>query len=406
MGYHNYLDYKIQSSIIKIINCERGYKMISNERAVSLLQDIVRIKSENDNELQVAEYIQELLKEFDIDSKIVHYEGNRANLVAEISNGDSEKVLGLSGHTDVVKAGNVELWDYNPYGAEIVDGKMYGRGTTDMKGGLMALIIAFIHAHEQKNFNGKLRLLVTFAEETGELGARQLSDLGYADDLDGLLVAEPFSNRILYMHGGSYNYLIVSHGVAAHSSTPHNGQNAIQHLRDFLVLLQEKLDVALDVTNDKLGKPVHSITLIQGGEQINSIPEYAEYRANARTVPEFSNDNLTQLIQETVAEFNAEDDGYKLEFEILADMPDVVSHPNSELIQVIHEVSHQSNMELVALPGTTDTAQFQRRNKDMDVAIYGPGDVNIAHQLNEYIEVAEYLEFIPTFVKIIEAYLK
>lgn len=103
---------------------------------------------------------------------------------------------------DVVKAGNQDLWQHDPYGAEIVAGKLYGRGTTDMKGGLMALIIAMIHANERQQFNGTIRLLVTVGEETGEADARQLSDLGYADDLDGLLVAEPFNNRILYMHEG------------------------------------------------------------------------------------------------------------------------------------------------------------------------------------------------------------
>lgn len=380
--------------------------MISNERAVSILQDLIRIQSENDFELQVAEYIQNLLNEFDIESEIIHYEGNRANLVAEISHGNGDKVLGLSGHTDVVKAGNIDLWNHDPYAAEIIDGKMYGRGTSDMKGGLAALVIAFIHAHKKQNFNGTIRLMATLGEETGEMGARQLSDLGYADDLNGILVAEPFNNRILYMHGGSYNYRIISHGVATHSSTPHKGQNAIQHLRDFMVLLQEKLDIALDVSNDKLGKPVHSITLIQGGEQINSIPEYAEYQANARTIPEFNNDDLTQLIQECVNTFNGKSTGHKIEFEILADMPVVTSNPHSELIQVIHNVSHQTDIEIIALPGTTDTAQFQRRNKDMDVAIYGPGDVNLAHQLNEYIEVDDYLEFIPTFNNIISEYLK
>lgn len=381
--------------------------MISNEKAVEMLQDIIRMKTENDNEVEVAVYLQNLLKEHGIASELIELEPGRSNLVAAIKNGDSEKVLGISGHMDVVSAGNHDLWDHDPYAAEIVDGKLYGRGTTDMKGGLMALVIAMIHAHENKNFNGTIRLLATVGEETGEPGARQLSELGYADDLDGILVAEPFNNRILYMHGGSYNYKIKSHGVSAHSSTPHKGQNAIQHLRDFMVGIQEKIDeVIAKYENEKLGRTIHSVTLIEGGVQLNSIPEYAEYRANARTIPEFDNDKLTALIKETVEEFNAMDKGYNFEFELLADMPTVVADPESELIQVIHEVSHQDNIDLIALPGTTDTAQFQRNNKTMDVAIYGPGDVNIAHQLNEFIEVDDYLEFIPTFVNIIDGYLK
>lgn len=285
-------------------------------------------------------------------------------------------------------------------------GKLYGRGSTDMKVGLMALVIAMIHAKEKQQFNGRIRLLATVGEETGEPGARQLSDLGYADDLNGLLVAEPFNNRILYMHGGSYNYKMKSYGLSAHSSTPQKGQNAIQHLRDFMLVIQEKLDpVIAQYENDKLGRTIHSITLIDGGVQLNSIPEYAEYQANARTIPEFDNDQLTHLLQTTVDEMNALDKGYHFEFELLADMPTVVSDPNSDLILVIHQVSYQDNIELLALPGTTDTTQFQRNNPNMDVAIYGPGDVNIAHQIDEYIEVDDYLAFILTFVSIMETYL-
>lgn len=380
--------------------------MIQNEQAVELLQDIIRIRTENDHETEVANYLQALLTEHGIDSELIELEPGRSNLVAEIQCGSSEKTLGISGHMDVVKAGNHDLWQHAPYAAEIVAGKLYGRGSTDMKGGLMALVIAMIHAKEKQQFNGRIRLLATVGEETGEPGARQLSDLGYADDLNGLLVAEPFNNRILYMHGGSYNYKIKSYGLSAHSSTPQKGQNAIQHLRDFMLVIQEKIDqVIAQYENAKLGRTIHSITLIDGGVQLNSIPEYAEYQANARTIPEFDNDQLTHLLQTTVDEMNALDKGYHFEFELLADMPTVVSDPNSDLIQVIHQVSHQDNIELLALPGTTDTAQFQRNNPNMDVAIYGPGDVNIAHQIDEYIEVDDYLAFIPTFVSIMETYL-
>ena len=284
--------------------------MINNKEAVEMLQDIIRMRTENDRETEVAVYLQKLLKAHGIESQLVEFEPGRSNLVAEIQNGASDKVLGLSGHMDVVKAGNHDLWQHDPYAAEIVDGKLYGRGATDMKGGLMALVIAMIHAKEHQNFNGTIRLLATVGEETGEPGARQLSDLGYADDLNGILVAEPFNNRILYMHGGSYNYKIKSHGISAHSSTPQKGQNAIQHLRDFMVAIQAKLDpIIAKYENKHLGRTIHSVTLIEGGVQLNSIPEYAEYQANARTIPEFDNDKLTALIKETVEELNGLDKG-------------------------------------------------------------------------------------------------
>lgn len=378
---------------------------MDRNKAMYTLQDIIRIKTENNNEQEVAEYLQNLLKEHDIDSKLIQYSPGRSNLVAEISNGEG-KILGLTGHMDVVSAGNPELWTHHPYGAEIVDGKLYGRGSTDMKSGLAALVLAMIDAKEQGDFNGTIRLLATVGEESGEPGANQLTKLGYVDDLDAILVAEPFSGRILYAHGGSYNYKMKSYGISAHSSTPQLGQNSIHHLRQAMNLVQEKIDNVVETyENPKLGRTIHNITLITGGAQINSIPEYAEYQANARTIPEFGNDKLTRLLQDVVDDLN-KSEGYELELEVDADMPPVDSNPESNLIQVIHDQSHESNIDLVALPGTTDTAQFRRKNETMDVAIYGPGDVTLAHQIDEYVEVDQYLDFIGTFKNIISGYLK
>ncbi len=325
--------------------------------------------------------------------------------MAEITNGEG-KVLGISGHMDVVAAGDPALWTQDPYGAEIVEGRMYGRGTSDMKSGLAALVLAFIDAKENNQFKGTLRLLATVGEEIGEPGARQLTELGYADDLDGILVAEPFVGKILYAHGGSYNYRMKSCGKAAHSSMPELGQNAIHHLRDAMVAVQAAVDEIIEKYEDPLlGRTLHNVTIISGGAQINSLPEYAEYRANMRTLPEFNNDEVTRLLQDVVDELNQQD-GVHLELEVLNDMPPVESDPDSELIQTIKEHSLEKDIQLTAMLGTTDTAQFQRNNKDMDVAIYGPGDINIVHKPDEYVEVEQYLQFIENFKRIIAGYLK
>lgn len=124
-----------------------------------------------------------------------------------------------------------------------------------------------------------------------------------------------------------------------------------------------------------------------------------------RTIPEFDNDKVTSLLQGIVDDLNKRD-GFKLELEVLADMPPVTSDPKSDLIKIIHKNSHESDIELIALPGTTDTAQFRRRNEDMDVAVYGPGVFETLHKIDEYVEVDQYLEFIDSYGRIIAAYLK
>src|SRR5699024_2512333 len=164
---------------------------MEKERKISILQDVIRIKSVNDNEEEVAKYFQDLLGEYDIESELIPWRKGRSNLVATIQKGEG-KVLGISGHLDVVAAGDESQWKYRPYEAHIDGNKMYGRGSTDMKAGTSALVISLIEMKEAGiPFEGTIKLMLTVGEEVGELGAAQLTEMGYADDLDALLIAEP-----------------------------------------------------------------------------------------------------------------------------------------------------------------------------------------------------------------------
>lgn len=189
----------------------------------------------NNNEAEVADYYAKLLQTHGIDSTKINYQEGRDNLVATIKKGNSKKVLGLSGHMDVVDAGDESQWKFPPYEAVIDDNKLYGRGSTDMKSGLTAMVIAMIElAEEEVSFDGTVKLLATVGEEIGELGAQQLTEAGYADDLTGLLIGEPTKYNLMYAHMGSINYSVISRGKEAHSSMPEQGFNAINHLMNSL----------------------------------------------------------------------------------------------------------------------------------------------------------------------------
>ncbi len=104
----------------------------SEEEKIQLLADIVEMDTVNDNEIEVCEYLKDLLEKHDIESEILEVEGKRANLVAEIGSGSP--VLAISGHMDVVDIGDKNEWSYDPFKLTEEDGKLYGRGTTDMEG--------------------------------------------------------------------------------------------------------------------------------------------------------------------------------------------------------------------------------------------------------------------------------
>lgn len=312
---------------------------------------------------------------------------------------------------------------------------MWGRGTSDMKSGLMALVFAMIDLNKHKNFNGTIRLLATVGEEVGEYGSKQLTELGYVDDADGLLIAEPCNVGIMYAHKGSLNYKVVSKGTAAHSSSPELGNNAIEHLNVAMTQISDRIaQKTKDFSNDTLGQTFHNITMVKGGIQVNSIPDYAEFEANARTIPEFDNQAVMSEVQRVVDRLNQQT-GFKLDVAVTADQPPVQSKPDSELIQaILVTVENNSNLQVPALlksmgdvlgqdlspiakkfgldkvapivaSGTTDAAQFTQKNKSLALAVYGPGMPMLNHKIDERIPLPQYLDFIDAYKAIMAAYL-
>ncbi|MGH2066414.1 ArgE/DapE family deacylase, partial [Aerococcus sp. L_4] len=315
------------------------------------------------------------------------------------------KILAVSGHMDVVDAGNPDLWTYPPYGAEIHDGVMYGRGTTDMKAGLTALIIAMIELKESGQvFSGTVRLLACVGEEIGMLGSKQLTDLGYTEDIDGMIIAEPSTPYYNTKHKGSIQYQVIAHGRAAHSSTPEKGVNTIQLINDFINKTNVKIDeAAATAENDMLGKMLNVFTMIEGGNQINSVPEYTVLSGNARTIPEVGNDVVVGIFNDVIEDINANGQGM-LELNLLQNNQYADGDNDSVLVDLIKVEDPQA--ENRGLSGATDGSNFTNVDNKFDFVIYGPGRIDNAHTIDESIEVDQYLAFIDKYVNIYKGYLK
>lgn len=377
---------------------------MGNEEKIAILQELIRIKSVNGKEGEVAAYLNQLLNQHGIQGEIISHTEGRDNLVATYHNGQG-RVLGLSGHMDVVSAGDESNWTYPPFAAEIKGNRLYGRGATDMKSGLAAMVIAMIELKESgKPFNGTIKLLATVGEEVGELGSEQLTKAGYVDDLDGLIIGEPTNYHLMYTHMGSINYTVVSHGKEAHSSMPQEGYNAINHLNEFITRANEQMDaLANDFQNSALGKTIHNVTVINGGNQVNSIPSQAQLQGNIRSIPEFPNDQIIDLLQKIVDELN-EGTNYHLELTIDYNKIPVKANPDSSLIHHIQKQFKQP-LPLVGAAATTDAAEFTKSAHSFDFVVFGPGVVNLPHQIDEYVEIDNYLDMIDTYQAIILSYL-
>lgn len=382
-----------------------GESQMKKEEKISILQDLIRIKSVNGNEAEVASYLKKLLAEHGMKSEIVSYAKGRDNLVATYQSGNAGKVLGLSGHMDVVSVGDEAVWTYPPFEAKIEGNRLYGRGATDMKSGLAAMVLAMIELKETgKPFNGKIKLLATVGEEVGELGSEQLTKAGYVDDLNGLIIGEPTNYNLLYTHMGSINYTVASYGKEAHSSMPQEGYNAIDHLNEFMTKVNAEMKcIAEIVENPVLGRTIHNVTIINGGNQVNSIPSYAQLQGNIRSIPEFSNDKVIETLQKIVDVLNQGNE-YQLKLTIDFNKIPVKANPKSSLIHSIQK-QFEEPLPLFGAAGTTDAAEFTKARQLFDFVVFGPGVPTLPHQVNEYVEIDNYLAMIDSYQSIILDYL-
>ena len=362
------------------------------------------IKSVNDHETDVAKYIQQLLKKHDIEAKILPISETRADLVAEIGSG--HPILGISGHMDVVPAGNEEEWTSDPFQLTLRDGNLYGRGAADMKSGLAGLLIAMIEIKENQSLQqGTIRLMATMGEEVGELGSRKFTDEGYMDDVDALFIGEPTSYEIAYAHKGSIDIRLDSFGKAAHSSMPEQGYNAIDPLMNLLTKANNVFRET-DKKSDLLGELSFNTTIFNGGNQVNSIPEKATAEINIRTVPEFNNDVVEQQMTELVKEQN--DQGADIKMDIYMSQPSIETSSKNSLVKIAQKVAtpySDEPVKAVAITPVTDASNMVRtKGFDFPLAIFGPGSDSV-HQVDEYVSKQMFLDFSHFYVELFTQYL-
>lgn len=394
---------------------------------LSILDDLIKLETVNDNEEIVANYLKDLLEKHQIKTELVEHSKKRINLIANINN-NAKKTLGFTGHEDVVAPVNEEEWNYGAFNPKHIDGKIFGRGTSDMKSGLAGLAIALIELNDNPDFKGNIKFIATVGEELGEIGAKQLSKDGYADDLNALVVGEPSNasskpvmdqlthsgliqipspnpstygrHAIFCAHKGSISYKVVSHGKAAHSSMPEAGINALDNLITFYNK-QKEYFATLNAKDDILGKTIPAVTILNSGDQDNTIPDYAEMHVKIRTIPEYNNDKLTEDLKNIISELNKLPQ-MSLEFVESSSNWPVKTDINSKFLEMVRQ-SYQEVFEQDALavgaPGGTDASQFVKANPDLEVVVAGPGNES-AHQINEFVFEDDYLQFIEIYKKI------
>lgn len=398
---------------------------------LSILDDLIKLETVNGNEEIVANYLKNLFEKNGIETELNKYDDKRYNLIASIKKG-SDKILGFTGHEDVVATVDDSKWNYGPFNPKHIDGKIFGRGSSDMKGGLAGLAIALIELNENDNFKGNIKFIATVGEEVGEIGSEKLAKEGYADDLNALVVGEPSnsSSRLAMekligaglietngqtpetrmaafcAHKGSVTYKVVSHGRAAHSSMPELGINALDNLIAYYIKQGEYFQELVKTEDDVLGTTKPSVTILNGGKQENTIPDYAEMTVKIRTIPEHGNDEIIAELKKIIDQMNQADPKMNLEFQLLSSNWPVKTDLDSDFMKLVR-ASYKDvlgvNIMTVGAPGGTDASKFVEANHDLDVVVAGPGNES-AHQVNEFLFEDDYLKYIEIYKTIAERY--
>ncbi len=375
--------------------------------AEAILKDLITIKTVNDNEKEVADYLAGLFTPYQDQGVIINkieYSPGRNNLIVTI--GEGERALGFSGHQDVVDPGALKDWQTDPFDPAVIDGRLIGRGASDMKSGLAAIVCALLNLLEEGAIPGKIKLVATVGEESGEYGAAQLTDAGWVDDLSAMVICEPSDGmkQIQYTSKGIVDYYVTSKGKAAHSSKPEQGEDAIAHLLEFATAVQARL-AKLDRVDPVLGRLTSLITTIKGGEQINSVPSFAELSGNIRTIPGYTNQVIFGIIDGLIEELNQRP-GYQLSVRYSYPEEPMPGQADSPLIKQLQKISQEvfgRPLTPVGGTGASDGSEFIRAKAAFPIVMVGPGS-DSQHQPNEWVSLAVYHQAIRFYQRFIQDY--
>ena len=381
---------------------------INKNELISLIQDLVQIDSvirpeTGNTEHNVACYIIDWIRrELDIEPIICEVAPNRENIILTIDSGHPGPCLMIEGHMDVVSEGDKAAWKYDPFGAEIIDGRIYGRGSCDMKAGdAIALLIAKSFRRTDQPWIGKLRLGIVCDEEGMMIGIKHLIKNGYADDVDACLIPEPEENNLCISMKGAIRAIVRVKGKMAHGAMPLAGINPNTRLARIILAFeeyekQEKIRCGVD---PYLGLPSITFTVIQSPPagspaQLNVMPAEAIAYVDIRTTPAQNHDAVKKKLQSILDELSGSDPDFKAELEFIEDRP-VVSISKDEPIAA---VSAQAYKDVTGkdpiwngVPGATD-GTFLSAWKNIPCIVNGPGPRHIPHQIDEYVEIDEAYE--------------
>lgn len=358
--------------------------MTTNEKAVDLARALIRMPTVNPpgDERDCARFLGTLLERAGFTVDYYEFAERRTSLVARCGCGDGRPVICFTGHIDTVPLGSIP-WQVDPHGGEIRDGRLYGRGASDMKSGVAAFVAAAIALADILRKGPGVVLVITAGEETGCQGAYHLVEReDVLGKMGAVVVGEPTSNYPLVAHKGALWLKAVTRGVATHGSMPEAGVNAIYRAARMVGKLS---NFSFNQSpHEILGVPTLNVGTIVGGKNINSVPDFAEIGIDIRTTPGMDGTALEEWLGGYLA---PEID----DLTTVAKLEPVLTESTNPWIRSIFDTVASVTRERPEASGAsyfTDACAFRSADKAVPIVILGPGEPQMAHQTDEYCKIS------------------
>lgn len=393
---------------------------------IALTQDMVRMPTLNPpglGYLEVCEYLATRLAKRGFQTELIRAHGApgdsdkypRWNMIARKEGARLGDCVHFNGHHDVVEVG--QGWTVDPFGAELRDGRIYGRGTCDMKGGIAASIIAveaFVDTFP--DFAGAVEISATADEESGGYGGvAYLAEKGYfsPERVQHVIIPEPLhKDRVCLGHRGVWWAEVETKGHIAHGSMPFLGDCAVRHMSALIGEMEDSLwpalatrTTAMPVIPEGARSPTLNINAMHGGEPVQDadytglpsacVPDRARMVIDRRFIAEEPLEEVKAEFHALLERVKAGRDGFDYTIKDMFEVHPSMTAQDAPVVTAVSDAVEQvlgAQPEYVASPGTYDQKHIDRIGRLKNCIAYGPGALDLAHQPDEWIGVQDMVD--------------
>jgi len=369
---------------------------MADAKVLELIEKLISFDTTSrESNLELIDFISDYLGDLGIESVLVpNDEGTKANLFATVGAPGTPGIM-LSGHTDVVPVDG-QSWDTAPFAVTEKSGRLYGRGTSDMKS-FIAIALAKLPEFMDRGLKTPLHLAFSYDEEVGCIGVRRLIDKIKAFPVKPAMciVGEPTSMEVVVGHKGKRSYVAQVRGLEAHSSLAPEGVNAVEYAAELITHIRGMAQrIAVTGPHDPLYDITHTTVhtgMVNGGTALNIVPKDCridfEFRyvggEDPRSIEREIYDYAKKVLE---PEMKAISDDTGIDIECVNDMPGLDIGADEEAVTFVKALAGRNDHAKVAFG--TEAGLFEKRG-GIPAVVCGPGAIAQAHKPNEYIEISQ-----------------